>query len=321
MITNTAIHGDFMTNELPDGIFKLIIADPPYYRTKGEFDFIWSSMDEYLKDVEKWAKECKRLLAENGSLFWWGHAKKIAYSQIVLDKYFDLQNVIKWEKTDCQTRKGYDTFNSFPPVTEHCLFYTHDEINYTDCLTAIRDYIRGEIEKKHGKVVLKQVNEVLGTATNGGGVASACLSLDKTHPAMLTREHYDKIKNWCDPFLTKSYDEIEKEFQELKAEYEKTRRYFNNYLRLTDVWKYSQEVSNSGKYDHDTQKTETLSRIIINSTTRPGDLILVPFAGSGTECSAAAQENREFISYDIKKKYVDMTNQRVKPYLNNLKLF
>ena len=83
-----------MNNQLPDKSVQLIIADPPYFEVKGEFDFIWKSFDDYLKDVEKWAIECKRLLADNGTLFWYGHAKKIAYAQIIFDKYFNLENNI-----------------------------------------------------------------------------------------------------------------------------------------------------------------------------------------------------------------------------------
>ena len=48
---------DWMKNELPDKSVQLIIADPPYFEVKGEFDFVWKSFDEYLIDVEKWAIE------------------------------------------------------------------------------------------------------------------------------------------------------------------------------------------------------------------------------------------------------------------------
>ncbi len=47
-----------MNNQLPDKSVQLIIADPPYFEVKGDFDFIWKSFDDYLKDVEKWAIEC-----------------------------------------------------------------------------------------------------------------------------------------------------------------------------------------------------------------------------------------------------------------------
>jgi DNA modification methylase len=68
---------NWLDNTLPDKSVQLIIADPPYFEVKGEFDFIWSSFDEYLKDVENWAKECERLLADNGTLFWYGDANAL----------------------------------------------------------------------------------------------------------------------------------------------------------------------------------------------------------------------------------------------------
>jgi len=305
---------NWLNNNLPDKSVNLIIADPPYFETKGEFDFIWKSLDDYLKDVEKWAIECKRVLTDNGTLFWWGHALKIAYSQIILDKYFNIENVIKWRKTDCQTRVGYNNFRSFPPVTEHLLMYSQDSINLTECVYHIRDYIRAEITKSKGKIVLKHVNEALGTATNGGGVASACLSLDKAEPTMITKDMYVKLQEWCSPYLRKEYEDLRKEYEDL-------RRPFNNYMKHDDVWDYAQDVHITGKYEHETQKTERISRVIINTCSRKGDLVVVPFAGSGTECAMSAKEGRNFIGFDIEQKHVDTSNRRCFEILRQPQLF
>ncbi len=318
---NTVHNIDFLNNDLPDKCANLIIADPPYYKVKGEFDFIWKTFDDYLKDVEKWAVECKRVLADNGTLFWWGHALKIAYSQIILDKYFNLENVIKWRKTDCQTRVGYENFRGFPPVTEHLLMYSQDSINLTKCVFHIRDYIRAEIIKAKGKIVLKHVNEALGTATNGGGVASACLSLDKAEPTMITKEMYEKLQIWCYPELRKEYEELRKEYEELRKEYEELRRPFDNYMKHEDVWDYAQDVHLTGQYEHDTQKTERISRVIINTCSRKDDLVIVPFAGSGTECAMSAKEKRNFIGYEITEKHAKMAQDRANKILKEPTLF
>ena len=52
------------------------------------------------KDDEITAAESKRLLAENGTLYWFGGSKKIAYTQIIFDKYFGLVNNLVWEKAE-----------------------------------------------------------------------------------------------------------------------------------------------------------------------------------------------------------------------------
>ena len=193
---NIVIHGDWMQNDLPDKSVQLIIADPPYFEVKGAFDFVWNSFEDYLKDVEKWAIECKRLLADNGTLFWYGHAKNIAYAQVIFDMHFNLINNLVWDKGSFMGLEESEGLRSFAPCTERILMYSNDVYNLTQCVYSIRDYIRAEIERARGKIILKEVNEALGTATNGGGVASACLSLDKEEPAMFTKKMYQKLQVW-----------------------------------------------------------------------------------------------------------------------------
>ena len=313
--------GDWTTNQLKDKSVQLIIADPPYFEVKGEFDFVWDSFDDYLKDVEKWAIECKRVLADNGTLFWYGDAKKIAYTQIIFDKYFNLLNNIVWENTnECKQQMRYNNvLRSFAPCTERILMYSNDKYNLTKCVYHIRDYIREEIIKSKGKIILKQVNKALGTATNGGGVASASLSLDKSEPTMITKEMYIKLQKWCEPYLRKEYEELRKEYEELRKEYEELRRPFNNNLHLGDVIRLPNYERS--KYKHDTIKPEKLTRILLQTCSRKGDLVLVPFAGSGTECAMAAKEGREFIGFDIEPKYVEIANARCSEHLKQTSLF
>ena len=314
MKENTIYHDDWLNNTLPDKSVQLIIADPPYYKVKGEFDFIWKTFYDYLADVEKWAIECKRMLADNGTLLWYGDAKNIAYAQIIFDKHFNLLNSIVWENTNDhkQQIRFNEDLRTFAPLTERILMYSNEQYNLTQCVYHIRDYIRAEILKSKGKIVLKQVNEALGTATNGGGVASACLSLDKAEPTMLTKEMYQKLQKWCHPYLRKEYEELRKEYEEL-------RRPFNNYLNLGDVIRLPNYETSD--YDHDTIKPEKLTRILITTCSRKNDLVLVPFSGSGTECAMSIKEQRRFIGFDVNENYVKMANERCTEYLNQKTLF
>lgn len=312
---NKVYNKDFLNNDLPNKCANLIIADPPYFETKGDFDFIWDSFDDYLKDVEKWAIECKRLLADNGTLFWYGDDKKIAYAQIIFDKHFNLINNLVWNKGSFMGLEKSEGLRSFAPCTERILMYSNEQYNLTQCVYHIRDYIRAEILKAKGKIVLKQVNEALGTAINGGGVASACLSLDKAKPTMFTKEMYEKLQRWCYPYLRKEYEELRKEYEEL-------RRPFSNFMNLQEILNFSNEAQKTGaKYKHDTVKPETLTRALILTCSRQNDLVVVPFAGSGTECAMAAKENRDFIGFDIEPKYVDMAMKRIEQHKAQQRLF
>ena len=301
---------DFLNNTLPDKCANLIIADPPYYKVKGDFDFIWKTFDDYLADVEKWAIECKRLLKDNGTLFWYGDAKNIAYAQVIFDKHLNLLNSIVWENTNDhkQQIRFNEDLRSFAPLTERILMYSNEQYNLTQCVYHIRDYIRAEITKAKGKIVLKHVNQALGTATNGGGVASACLSLDKAEPTMITKEMYEKLQIWCKPHLNKEYEE-------LRSEYEELRRPFNNYLHLGDVIRLPNYETSD--YEHDTIKPEKLTRMLITTCAKKNDTVLVPFAGSGTECAMAVKEMCNFYGFEITKKHADMSNKRASKIMCN----
>ena len=129
MEKNKIYNCDWLKNELPDGCAKLIVADPPYFEVRGDFDFVWNSFSDYLNDVEKWAIECKRLLAENGTLFWYGDDKRIAYAQIIFDKYFNLVNNLVWHKGEnFMGLNKSDGLRSFAPCTERVLMYS-TEVN------------------------------------------------------------------------------------------------------------------------------------------------------------------------------------------------
>ena len=49
--------------------------------------------------------------------------------------------------------------------------------------------------------------------------------------------------------------------------------------------------------------------------------IIEPFAGSGTEVAMAIKEGRQAIGFDVKEKYCQMSNDRIKKVLSMPELF
>lgn len=306
-----------MNNQLPDKSVQLIIADPPYFEVKGDFDFIWKSFDDYLKDVEKWCLECKRLLADNGTLFWYGHAKNIAYAQVIFDKHFNLINNLVWDKGSFMGLEESEGLRSFAPCTERILMYGSKAQDTTglqgiqndlELYKPIRDYFLEQ--KKNCNYTFKEINEkCFGSASNGGGMASNILTSYKDGWTFPTKEKYDALQKIG--LCPKPYDELRKEYEELRKEYEELRRPFTNLFKLQEVFRFSNEAVKTGaKYDHDTVKPETLTRALILTCSRKNDLVFVPFAGSGTEVAMAIKEGRKAIGFDIEEKYVEMGNKR-----------
>jgi len=319
----------FEENTLPDKCLKLIIADPPYYRKKGDFDFIWKTFDDYLKDVEIWALECKRLLADNGTLLWYGDAKNIAYAQIIFDKHFNLLNSLVWENTNQakQSMVNVEGYRSFPPLTERILMYgkeneqwdTEISLMHVDVnnFKSIKEYLWNETDAL--KMTWKEINrDLLGTTfEGGGGRAYNMLSRTRKRWDFPDKENYLKLQK--SGRFQKEYEDLRAEYEDLRAEYELRRRPFNNALHLGDVIRLPNYETSD--YDHDTIKPEKLTRIFIQTCSREGDLVGVPFSGSGTECAMSAKEKRPFIGFEVTEKHVDMGNKRCDKILSEPTMF
>ncbi|HBQ29297.1 MAG TPA: SAM-dependent methyltransferase [Desulfotomaculum sp.] len=66
---------------------------------------------------------------------------------------------------------------------------------------------------------------------------------------------------------------------------------------------------------------EELPHRLIQLYTFKEDVVLDPFCGSGTTCLVALKDGRHYIGYDIEPSYVELANQRIKAFTNQLKLF
>jgi len=311
-------HSDWLNNCLPDKSVQLIIADPPYFEVKGSFDFVWKSFDEYLIDVEKWAIECKRLLADNGTLFWYGHAKKIAYAQVIFDKLFCLENNIAIE-FNRQTKKGVEEFRCFAPVSERLLMYSTGNDYHDNVRLAIK-YIQDYLNTITTRNELAEILLHIGNCRNYESAkqnANNILSQKSAKPQMITKFQYELIPNTN----KKDYEILKQEYETLRTEHEEMRRPFNNFKKLFDIMSFDQEAHITRNYDHDTCKPETLTRALILTCSRPNDLVLVPFAGSGTEVAMAIKEGRQAIGFDVEEKYCQMSNDRINKILSAPELF
>ncbi|MBQ0013162.1 MAG: site-specific DNA-methyltransferase [Proteobacteria bacterium] len=67
----------------------------------------------------------------------------------------------------------------------------------------------------------------------------------------------------------------------------------------------------NGKSLHNTQKPLDLLHRVILSSTKPGDIILDPFMGSGTTAAAAKELGRQFIGFEREEAYVNAARERV----------
>lgn len=117
---------------IQDETIDLIIADPPYFKIKGDFDFIWKNKEEYLEWSKKWLLETQRILKPTGTLILWGSVGKnqvmMARLAILLEDDPDLilfrQNWISQKNT-----RGIGTKHNYMSAREDFLFLTKSNKN------------------------------------------------------------------------------------------------------------------------------------------------------------------------------------------------
>jgi len=81
-----------------------------------------------------------------------------------------------------------------------------------------------------------------------------------------------------------------------------------------DVWAFPTLAGRrfrDEKVDHPTQKPLSISKRLVRHFSNPGDTVLVPFTGSGSECVAALAEGRGYLGFELNPAYVELAKGRL----------
>ena len=116
-------------------------------------------------------------------------------------------------------------------------------------------------------------------------------------------------------------------YHTIREPYKSTERLKNKIIKNGKVWTPNPDGKHGGdvwniptlagkrfeteKVDHPTQKPLAICDRIINHFSNKGDLILIPFAGSGSECVSAKANKRNYIGFELNKKYIDIAEKRI----------
>lgn len=315
------IQGDCLEimKNIPDKSINLVIIDPPYNIKKASWDK-WETTETYVEFMGKVFLECQRVLKENGSFYFFHNDfLQVVELQNFINKNTDFifKQMIIWNKRFGNSKMknyldGYLALTAnrnYRKFSEYIFYYTfQDETGLSkiqgNCIYPIRSYLRSEILRAKGKIKYRELNRILGVAANGGGVASAVLSENKKVPAMITKEHYLKLKEWLNGSQGHEY---------LRQEYEDLRYVFNNQKTHHTVWNY--EVAS--KQGHITPKPVDLLENIIKHSSNENDLILDCFMGSGSTGVAAKNTGRKFIGIEKDEEYFKIAKNRIEGFTSS----
>lgn len=297
---NSVILGDCTEEfkKVDSNSVDLIIADPPYFKVIGEkWDYQWRTEKEYVGWCLEWISEVSRVLRLGGTFYCFGYFRTLALLIPYLeDLDLDLRQQILVDKgMRAVSGRATKKYRLFPNTTESILFMTKDNRKFIKPFLRERQQVMG--------LKPKEINEKLGVKSNGGGMWSIYTG-----------------KNVCEQFPTKELWSKLEIILDFKLPYESIAQTFNPQMGVTDIWRdidFYQE-----KRVHSTQKPLKLIKRLILSSSNEGDLVLDPFAGSGSTAISSLQLKRDFITFEVDEKYYDEVLRRIESVKNPLgKLF
>lgn len=258
-------------SELPDDSCDIVIADPPYNIGK-EFGDFKDKMEigEYVHWSASWITQCIRIMKPTATMFIYGFSEILAYIsvEIPISKRW-----LIWHYTN----KNVASLNFWQRSHEAIIccwkgkpIFNRDEIRepYTD------GFLNGSAGKVRRETIgrfSKGVKKTIYNAHEGGALPRDVIKI----PALAGGA--GRVERW---FLCKTCDKVCKP-NELKNH------------------------TNHEIIKHPTQKPLELSRKLIKSAMPKKDgIILVPFAGVGSECIAAGELGLSFIAYEINTEYI-----------------
>ncbi len=273
--------------KLSDESIDLVVADPPYWKVVGEkWDYQWRTENDYVNWSLQWIKEVARILRKGGSFYCFGYFRNLA----LLIPYFDdlglelRQQIIVDKGMRSVSGRATRKYKMFPNVTESILFIVKDNKKF------VKSFLK-ERQKAIG-LTAKQINEALGVKSNGGGMWSIYTG-----------------NNVCEQFPTKELWGRLSEILHFDLPYEKIAQTFNAQMGFTDVWR-DIDFYEEKRY-HPTQKPIKLIKRLIYASSNKGDIVIDPFVGSGSTAVAAVQLERDFLGFEIEKKYYEIAVRRI----------
>ena len=287
---NRVILGD-CTEELKklnSNSIDLIIADPPYFKVIGEkWDYQWKTEKEYVEWCLEWISEVSRVLRLGGTFYCFGYFRTLALLVPYFDQLeLDLRQQILIDKgMRAVSGRATKKYRLFPNTTESILFITKDNKKFVKPFLKERQQALG--------LKAKEINERLGVKSNGGGMWSIYTG-----------------RNVCEQFPTRELWTKLENVLNFDLPYETVAQTFNPEMGLTDIWRDIDFYKE--KRVHSTQKPLKLIRRLIHTSSNEGDIVLDPFAGSGSTAIASLQSKRNFITIEADEKYYNEVLKRVK---------
>jgi DNA modification methylase len=271
--------------------FQLIYFDPPYNtgRDFNDFNDKYETYHSYREDFIRPRLEVMyNLLSEKGVIVIHVEPSVSHHIRLALDCVFgekNFRNEIVWKsggnkKSTKKLMRFHDTIIVYSKTSKYV--YNPQYLPYGD------DY-----KKKN----------TLKTDNLGVYVTSAA---HNSQPNVIQRPNLRYTWNGHDKQWWWSIDKMRELDSSNRLEYNsngvpRVKKYLHEMegIPVRDLWLDINQIQGNEKLDYATQKPVKLLERIINMFSNKGDLVLDPFAGSGTTARACLNTNRDYVMLDI----------------------
>lgn len=296
---------------LDDSSINAVITDPPYFRVKGEWwDRQWDNRAHFLAWMGGLCDEWRRVLMANGSLYCFASPDLSWHVEGEIRQRFNVLNTVRWVKeAGWHNKTEKEALRSFLSPWESVIFAEQYGDEYDDAARALHKDVYAPIgryiqqERERAGFTRNDVEVGLGFVSSSDPTRGTALCYRWEEGSSLpTKETYDRLR----AVLNASGGEyLRRDYEELRRDYEELRRPFalSDRSEWSDVWNWRTVDPRYGK--HPCEKPRAMMEHIITASTRPGDLVLDCFAGSGSTLDAARLTGRRAIGIEVSERHCE----------------
>lgn len=298
----TLYHGDSL-EVLPalDITADALLTDPPYFKVKqDEWDNQWDKASEFLAWMGDFLDTAKPLLTPQASVWVFASPAMTSSVERLVGERFRVLNSIRWVKEAGWHQKSeLASLRSYLTPWEGLVFAEQDVV-----FAPIGEYIKAERERSGwGR---SDLEVALGYASKADPTRGTALCYRWEEGSSIPSDAaYARMRQ----VLGEGY--LQRAYSDLITDYANTRRPFDikDRANSTDVWTFNPVTPFPGK--HPCEKPQAMLRHMIETSSRSNELILDPFAGSGSTLLAAAHAGRKAVGVEKDERWCEHAANRL----------
>lgn len=319
IINNDCIEG---MRDIADGSIDCILTDPPYLYLKNQ------KLDIPF-DEQAFFEQCKRVLKKDGFIVLFGRGSSFyRWNTILADIGFNFKEEIVWDKSYCTS-----PLMALSRVHETVSIHTKGKgvinrvkVPYLEMKGHNIDGVIQDINRM--KAILnntKSLDAVLAYLDNNvRDTSDAWHSNDLSISSDITKEDRSvscmrSIKQGLNEKTIVRLDITERLNHKHMvssrigmSDGDRSTNVLNSITKGMNEKTIIKQVRDHYKTQHPTQKPVRLLERLLALVTKPTDVVLDPFSGSGSTAVACINSDRQFIGYEIDKEYYDASVVRIK---------